>query len=371
MKILFYTPFNQRSRDTESLMKAFVDQGHQVYLLTQSQPGAYHEACAAWGVKVHAHVLKTNPVFFFLGHAFFLTRFCRRHQIDVVYAHLETAGLPAVLAQYFIRAKVFACRHVIDEPYLFGNRNFILLTKIVYRLARQVIVVSARCRDFMISFEKVNPAKIQVIHLAYDFALYQKPAPPEVTMIRNTFGARLLMLTACRLVEPKRAALAIQVTSALRKKNLDVKLLILGDGPQKEALQVLVETLDLSSCVFILGFKSNIIDYLEAADVLIHPSILDSSSVIVKEAGLLAKPIVACRGVGDLEEYIVNGQNGFLVSKENPVGEMEEAVEQIYYDPESGKENGRSLQASVINRFSISQIIYSYDLIHRQLEQHV
>ena len=57
MNILFYTPFNLRSRDTESLMEAFIQQGHKVLVLTQAEEGVYHENCRMLGVDVYTHVL--------------------------------------------------------------------------------------------------------------------------------------------------------------------------------------------------------------------------------------------------------------------------------------------------------------------------
>ena len=161
MNVLFYTPFNSRSRDTESVMQAFVSDGHTVFLLTQTQQGPYHEECRKLGVQVYSKLLtKSNPIVYFLRHSIYLFRFIKEYKIDIVYAHLETAALPAVLIQPFVKAKVVACRHIVDEAYLFKNKNFILLNKIVYRLARQVIKVSVRSKDFMINTEKTNSPKI-------------------------------------------------------------------------------------------------------------------------------------------------------------------------------------------------------------------
>ncbi|MBS1486271.1 MAG: glycosyltransferase [Bacteroidetes bacterium] len=368
MNILFYTPFNDRSRDTESLMQAFVNQGHSVYLLTQAEHGHYHEACAKIGVYASAHVVKSNPLFFFLNHTFFLIRFCKKNKIQVVYAHLETAALPAVMAQYFIYAKVFVCRHVIDEPYLFNNRNFILLVKLVYRLARNVIVVSTRCKEFMVNVEKIQAAKIQVIRLAYNFNFYNIPDFEKSKEIRKLYPAKLLLLSACRLVKPKRADYAIEVAHALTEKGLDVKLLILGKGPELQNLEEIVSKKELNAYVFLLGHRTNIIDYIQACDIFVHPSMLDSSSVVIKEAGLLEKPVIACRSVGDVEEYLQDGVNGFLVSKENCIPEMIEKIEAVYHDTHRIDGMGKNLKKIILNRFSIETNLPFYNLIHEHIQ---
>jgi glycosyltransferase involved in cell wall biosynthesis len=109
-------------------------------------------------------------------------------------------------------------------------------------------------------------------------------------------------------------------------------------------------------------------DYLKASDVLVHPSISDSSSVIIKESGLNEKPVIVCKAIGDVDDYLIDRENAFLVSKANPLKEMEQSVQYLYERPEECKRIGVNLKESVINRFSISKIISSYDAIHREIE---
>lgn len=349
-------------------MQAFLGQGHEIFLLTQAPEGEYHKACSQLGVKVStAFFEKGNPAIFFLKHAWRLLVFCRKHRIDVVYAHLETASLPAVLIQYFIPAKVFACRHVIDEAYLLKSRNFILLNKIVYRLARNIIVVSQHCKDFMISKEDVKASKIQVIFLAYNFDLYPSPVIEEVEKIRSTYSSKLLLMTACRLVAPKRPELSVQIIKNLVTKGYDVKLMLLGAGPEAQNLQSLISRYQLDDYVFLCGHKSNIMDYITACDMLIHPSILDSSSVIIKEAGLRKKAVITCSGIGDVDEYIVNAQNGFLVSVDYTTEEATEVLSRICLSEVSVSGVGEQLNKDVLKRFDISGILPQYDKIHAKI----
>lgn len=368
MNILFYTPFNQRSRDTETLMQAFIGQGHHVLLLTQAEKGTYHEACEKLGVKVFDHVIpKKNSLIYFIKQALYFIRFCKNNNIDLVYAHLETAALPAVLGQYSIKSKVIVCRHIINEAFLFNNKNFIRMNKIVYKLARQIIVVSQHAKDFMVSKEGVSAHKIKVIHLAYNFDLYAKPDPREIEKIKKDHQSHLLLITACRLVPSKRADQSIRIIKKLTEKGLDVSLLILGHGPESENLQKLIDEEKLNSRVFLLGYKTNMVDYLHACDLLIHPSILDASSVIIKEAGLAGKTVVACRDIGDVNEYLTNGKNAFLVSENNTEVEMAGVISDIYNHKEQLNQMGNLLKEIVTERFSIKNILPQYEEIHRSV----
>ena len=368
MNILFYTPFNLRSRDTESLMEAFVKQGHRVFLLTQAKEGIYQESCRWLGVEVSNYVIeKKNSFVYFLKHAAYLAGFCRKNKIDVVYAHLETAGLPAVMAQYFIRAKVFACRHVIDEAYLFNSRRFVIMTKIVYRLAKDIIVVSNHCKEFMVTREKIDPKKIRVIFLAYNFKLYKEPNPEEVSNIKSRFPSQLVLIVACRLVAPKRTELAINVTKRLVEKGIQAKLIVLGSGPDFEKIKNYIAATQASGYVFMEGFKLNVMDYLAAGDLLIHPSVSDSSSVIIKEAGRNRKVVVACAGIGDVDDYLTHNKTAILVSTRDTENEMLQAIHDLYHQKQKMTDMGNSLHDLITERFSIHSILPVYDEIHRQI----
>jgi L-malate glycosyltransferase len=368
MNILFYTPFNSRSRDTESVMEKFVQEGYNVYLLTQAERGIYHKVCDSLGVKTKSSYVRfTN---YFLKNFIYLIKlivFCKRNKINLIYAHLESAGLIAVFAQFFIKAKVVVCRHIVDEAYLFKNRNFILGNKLIYFLAKNVIVVSKRSKDFMVEVEKVNPDKITVINLAYNFSLYDTPDYDRVKKIRSEYNSKLLILTACRLVDPKRPEVTIKIIEKLIKNGQDVKCIILGKGPLEKKLKEYVVKNNLSNHVFLLGHVSNLIDFLSASDVLLHPSLLDSSSVIIKEAGLVGKTVITCKNVGDVNEYLINGENSFLVDKENVIAEACSVINKIYNEINSLDKMGVALHDKIFNLFSISKIYPEYEKFHLRI----
>jgi glycosyltransferase involved in cell wall biosynthesis len=345
-------------------MEAFIKQGHSVFLLTQAPRGVYHEYSEKSGVRTFTWVIQSRGSFYFLRHAAYLVSFCKMYKIDVLYAHLENAGLPAVLAQYFMRASVFVCRHVIDEAYLMKSMKFILLNKIVYTLARRIIVVSEHCRNFMVEREKINPRKIQVIWLGYDFSLYNVADLDIVSRIRQENNAELLLITACRLVEAKRPGLVVELVGRLRQSGIDAGLLLLGTGPGEPELRKLIENKGLTEHVRMTGHVTNVQDYLAAADMLVHPSLQDSSSVIIKEAGLQSRPVLACRGIGDVDEYLVDRENAFLVSKDDTLNEMFEVILSVYQNKTLLSSAGNELNKIVRSRFDISNALERYNAIH-------
>jgi len=364
--ILFYSPFNQRSRDTETLMIGFRRQGHKVISLSQQEGFVIHDLLRAHDIETYSYVLpgRRSGWWYYRRHLVYFIRFCWKHKVEIVYSHLEPANFVASIGQYFIRAKTYLCRHHIDEGqlYRFDKKLYYRLT---YRLARHIIVVSDHARRYMIEREGIPAHKIRHIDLAYDFALYGMPDVEKAKEIRNATPARVLLLSACRLTEYKRPALAIHTLDRLCREGIDTRLIILGKGEQYDRLQALVGELGLQDRVTMPGYVSNVLDYMTAADFFLHPSILDSSCVAVKEAGLARLPVIVCRGVGDFDDYLVHGQNGFSVDMDNFVEEAAGIIRQNFEDQDYRSRLGENLRKTILDLFDVKNILGQYAQLNK------
>jgi glycosyltransferase involved in cell wall biosynthesis len=359
--ILFYSPFNQRSRDTESLMIAFREQGHRVISLSQQEGFVINDFLRSRDIEAFSYVLhgQRSGWWYYLRHLVYFIYFCWRHNVDIVYSHLEPANFVASVGQYFIRARTFLCRHHIDEGNLYSFDKD-LYYKITYALARKIIVVSDHARQYMIKYEKIPAKKIIHLDLAYNFELYGEINKVQAQIIRTNNPAEILLLSACRLTAFKRPEAVLHTTKKLIDAGLDVRLIMLGKGEMLGEIEKLISELNLTGRVLLPGYVSNVLDYMAAADFFIHPSILDSSCVAVKEAGLALTPVVVCRGVGDFDDYIIHGQNGFFVEKDKFAEDAFRIIKDHYMQRELLKHIGEQLNKSVLDRFSVENVIFRY-----------
>ncbi len=365
MRILFYTPFNLRSRDTESLMEAFIKQKHEVFLLTQTEKGVYHEKCTSLGVKSHAYsVDKKFKFLFVLKHLIYLIKFSRNNKIEIIYAHLENASMIAVLAQYFIKARVISCRHVTEEPHLLKSNNYLSQIKLVNKLSKMIIVVSQQCKDFMINIEHVNPSKIKVINLAYNFSLYEPINPEKVNFINiNNNGSVLKFIMASRFIGNKKPFVALELIKKLKEEGLSVKMILLGAGPLEKEIKNWISLNHLENEISLPGYVDNVLDYFAASDIMLIPSVTESSSVVLKEAGLAKITAITCKKVGDAESYL-NNENVFFVEKDNFIEEAKKIALECVSKPDKLKAMGENLNKKILERFSIENNIAHYNDIN-------
>jgi glycosyltransferase involved in cell wall biosynthesis len=276
-----------------------------------------------------------------------------------VYSHLEPANFIAVLAQFFVRANVIVVRHHHDLAELAGFAKD-LSYRITYKLAKTIIVVSEQTKNYMVSKEGISNEKISTINLGYDFSTFGEPDNMKVKEIRARLNGVIKLITVGRLDKYKRPDISIELLNKLRNNGVSAHLFLLGIGELSSKLSELVEEYHLESHVEFLGYENEVLTYLKAADWLIHPSISESSCVVIKEAGIVELPAIVCTGVGDFEEYLTNGVDSFIVSSENYCEEAYKIIVQNT-NPETKRLLGKALNKVVMNRFLISKVIGKYE----------
>ncbi len=363
--ILFYYPDNERGISLSSVMIAFQKQGYQVSLLTHAPEGLLHSDVSKHGVKVYSYTIpKNNTLIFYVKHTIYLSRFIKNKKIDIVYSHIQLANIIAVFAQLFCRAQFYICRHHSDCAFVDDNRKEKFVDKIINLLGKSFIVPSEKVLNQMTLVEHVSANKIHLIRYAYNFDEYPKPTKSNIEEIKKKYSAKLLLLKAARLIPEKRHLILFELVKKLVDLGYDIKLIVLSKGPLESKLVKFISENSMQNNIFMLGYKTDVLDYVAAIDLVIHVSESEASSNFVKEVGYLKKPIVVCKNVGDFDEYLVNKSNAFLINKEDPAPELESILRNCYEHKGELMELGNKLFEDVMARFSIENIISDYDQLN-------
>jgi glycosyltransferase involved in cell wall biosynthesis len=349
-------------------MLAFKHQGFKVISLTQQEGYLINDFLSSHGVEAYSKVVPGPRAgwLYYLKHVIFFIRFCWKHNVHIVYSHLEPANFVAVLGQYFVKASIYINRHHIDEGSLY-NFDKSLSYKVTYHLAKKIIVVSNHAKQYMVRKERLSEHKILNINLAYDFSLYASTDSTVIGKIREDYSCEVLLVSALRLTKFKRPDVSIETLQLLLNFGLNAKLVLLGKGEMLEPLKVMIADRGLLNKAFLIDFVSNPLDYMSAADFFIHPSILESSCVVVKEAGLVSKPAIVCSGIGDFNDYIQHGKNGFLVDQHNFAMEAAAIIMHYKDKQELLNEIGSKLSVDVHRLFDINNVVQEYDKLNKIL----
>jgi glycosyltransferase involved in cell wall biosynthesis len=235
---------------------------------------------------------------------------------DIYHGHFYTSGLAAnVLARVnggvavnTIHGSYYDIWRYIEPPIISS----------LYRLAERTLAPSlAKMSGIQIHTggyfaNKVlswgAPAeKVVTIHNGFDPEKFNPQTHPAEVSIDGT-----ILFTARRLVEKNGLEYLIKAIPTIAEKH-DVHLLIAGDGPHKPQLQRLVEKLGLRQNISFIGLIPHQIlpSYIARSDIVIIPSLMESSSLFLIEA-MACKKVVVASNVGGIPE-VLNRKCGLLV----------------------------------------------------------
>jgi len=158
-----------------------------------------------------------------------------------------------------------------------------------------------------------------------------------------------------RLVEKNGVIFAADAFRYIKETN--IKLMVLGTGPEMDSIQRIIKENDLQNRVILCGEVSNdrVLAYYQACDYAVVPSITvnglqEATSISAIEAMSCSLPTIAS-SIGGLKEMIVNDKNGILVEEKDSIG-IANAITALYQDKEKYDEIAKNARNSVIKRYS-------------------
>ncbi len=166
----------------------------------------------------------------------------------------------------------------------------------------------------------------------------------------------LLMGAIGELHKNKGYEYMLQAFSDARKtRSSPYRLIIMGEGEEKEKLKKLISDLDLESDVALLGYVKNAPSYLTAFDAFALTSIKEGLPYVIIEAGFAGLPVVATN-VGGVREIIEDMKTGILVQARKP-DDIAQGLTFLVNEKDRSKTFGAALKEKVERDFSIEKMV--------------
>ena len=306
---------------------------------------------------------------------------------DIIYAQdTVSAGFPAVIAAKILRKRFFVkvtgdyaweqamSRFGIEDPIeAFQFKRYSARVEFLRffqafsaRHADSVVVPSLFLKRLVLGW-MIEADKIQVIHNSVDDKFLgrmedARNQPEVIASIRNSLGVKdggKLVLSIGRLVKWKGFESLIDVFGNLSLKFPDMKLLIIGKGPEMEKIVAKISSSPAAGNIFLMDRmpQSRLADYLVSSDIFVLNASYEGFSHQIVEAMAAGTPVVATSAGGN-PEIIEDGVNGVLVSYGNKAA-LGKAVEVLIKDKdlcEKILENGRKTAALFSKKKMIDEL---------------
>jgi glycosyltransferase involved in cell wall biosynthesis len=225
-----------------------------------------------------------------------------------------------------------------DTRALFRNTPFglfklsILLSPLFYRLADKIVAVSRGTADSLASFTGIARDRIDVIYNPAYRSDIDNLSAEQVVLPWNETRREDLIISAGRLSPQKNYTLLINAFAIAKRSNRRLKLVIVGEGPERPAIEKIVDREGLRDDIWLAGSQQNPFKWLARAGVFALSSKWEGFGNVVVEALACGCTVVSTDCPSGPAEILANGKFGFL-SPVDDVGLFADSLLKAVRDP--------------------------------------
>jgi L-malate glycosyltransferase len=342
--------------------------GHHVHFITYAPPIRMNPN----DPRVHFHqaAVVQYPLFdqspYTLSLAVKMLEVFDAESLDILHVHYAIPhSVSALLARQMAaprRLPFITTLHGTDITLVGNNHNFLPITRYSIEQSDGVTSISHYLhRRTLDEFDIRRP--IEVIPNFVNCDLYVRKPDPELRAEWAPDGEPILMhLSNFRPV--KRILDAIEIFALVRAK-MPAKLVMIGDGPDREPAEQLARTRGVHEDVRFLGKQNGVREKLGQADLFLLPSQLESFGLAALEAMACEVPVISTNA-GGLPEVIENGIDGYLVEPGNVKLAAEYAID-ILSRADRGREMGQRARQNARRKFCANDVIPMYERYYEQV----
>ena len=303
--------------------KAFIQKGYEIIIAAQPNGELFKQSNQA---EVPTIALKLNKGLN-LYSIFYLIRYIKDNQIDIVHTHSSVDSRTAGIAARIAGIKVVRSRH-ISIPISKSKLTWWQYMK----LADRVITSGRDIRDAMITNNKMLAEKIISAPAGVDTEKFSvdrelKDIRPDYNLDATHFIVGIVSV----LRSWKGHQYLIEAIKMASEVIPNIRLIIVGAGPQKQNIEQLINQLQLHDRIILTGHQPDPALFYNAMDVMVLPSYAgEATSQVLPQAMLMKKPVIST-DTGGLSEVVIHNKTGLIVPTKNSQ-EIFKAIKTLFDD---------------------------------------
>jgi glycosyltransferase EpsD len=348
-----------------------MDQGHTVSVACRVEDPIHPELLAR-GVKVYPIAFQRSPFDKRNLEAYRELNRVLDEEVWFDWVHTHTPVASALVR--------LACRDRQDVRVLYtahgfhffkgaARKNWLTYYPVEKALSRYTdVLITMNSEDYACAADKFSAGRVVNVHgVGVDLSRFTLQAESEKERLRREYGFApddFILVYAAALNNRKHQTILIEAMAELVKVVPKAKLLLIGKGPNEVGYSALVKLLKLEGQVYLMGYRKDVPQLMQLADVAVSSSNQEGLPVNVMEAMAIGLPLIvsACRGNRDLVE---DGRNGFLIKQDDPAMYAEKLV-MLYFDDKL-RESMKRESAAMIQDYAVENVLREMDEIYSEL----
>jgi N-acetyl-alpha-D-glucosaminyl L-malate synthase BshA len=367
--IVCYPTFGGSGVVATELGKALADKGYNIHFITYKQPArldSFHQ-----NIFYHEVRLSDYPLFEYAPYetalASKLVDVALNANLDLIHVHYAIPHASAafmakqILATHGKVLPIVTTLHGTDITLVGKDPTYEPVVTFSINKSDGVTAVSESLRKDTIALFKIDK-EIEVIPNFIDFKRFSKLdklhfkkaiAPNNEKIVTHTSNFRKV----------KRIQDVMEIFNLIRQE-IPAKLLMIGDGPERQAAEVQCRNLGMDSDVRFLGKQEAIEELLAVSDLFIMPSESESFGLAALEAMACEVPVISS-DAGGIPEVNIDGKTGFVLPIKDVKGMAEKAVLLLKDDGMLSDFRENAYQQA--RKFSLEKILPNYEAFYKKV----
>lgn len=289
-------------------------------------------------------------------------RIIKQHRIDLVHTHSSPDAWNCGIAAKLLGVPVLRSRH-LSTPVSRSPFSYFLYMK----LADRVITSGNAIRDTLIQRNRMVPKRIISIPAGIDEKRFSPSVDPstvreEFHLTEDDFVVGIVAVIRTW----KGHQYLIKAVSNLIRKNMRIKLLIVGTGPHENSIRTLIKEEGIEGHVFMAGYRKDVPTFIKTMDCLVLPSTKnEATSQVLPQAMAMRVPVIAA-DTGGLSEVVIHHETGLLVLPHN-VEALSKAISWIHEHPHEAKCMAERGYEHCMRNFTFDKMINNTEWVYLEL----
>jgi len=287
-------------------------------------------------------------IFRYIKKLVYIVKVVKKNNVKLIYSN---SGLPAQLGYPLSRLFSIPLITHIHSPY---DRRYAWMW--FFKFSDIVIFVSNVTKNLMES--KVRFRQTLLVYNGIDTNKFA-PASSDNRSLRNSYGINddeVVIGQIGSLITRKGVDLLLKSFAALTQKHVNIKLMIVGDGSERNALQDLSRDLLVDDRVIFVGDVTNTeVYYSRVFDINVLASRSEALPLTLLEAAACGLPNIGSR-VGGIPEIIDNDITGYIFDKEN-VDQLSKSLDILIHNKRLREKMGEAGRNKIITTFSLKEYV--------------
>jgi glycosyltransferase involved in cell wall biosynthesis len=339
-------------------MQAFRARGYQMQLACRDGSRIAAQAEQA-GFAVHRLPFRgpLDPVT--IGR---LVRLIGLQRIDLIHTHSSVDSWCGGIAGRLKRIRVVRSRHLASEVRPGLN------AKIVYGVLPDRVISSGRhIRDRLLALTKGDPAMHASVPAGADAARFHPGVDAEPVRRELSLGASDQVVGIVAVLRNwKGHEILLEACARAVTELPGLKLLVVGEGPQRPRIEQRIARLGLGARVILTGHREDVPALMKAMHVCVLPSLQnEATSQVMPQAMLVGTPVI-CSSAGGLSEVVQDGTTGRVVAPGDIDG-LARALVAVWREPDRTRQMAQDARAHALRELTFERQIATTEAVYREL----